>query len=193
MERSRLEAALNGDRAARVELGRFISRELFAFFTKKKYPKVAAYELVQSTAEALAKKIDDAPHDPARFRRWMFGFAKMQMRAEREKARRERARIENLQRRRVQPATSIGSLMFLQRVRSKQWQLLDWAIEQLPPHLRDVIEDYLDERERKSIAATRGIKVRSVDRAIWQAIDALRDSGAPSSVDSAINPAINPC
>jgi DNA-directed RNA polymerase specialized sigma24 family protein len=176
VEQSRLRAALNGDRAARVELGRWISRELSAFFlVKKKYPKVVAYDLVQSTAVALVKKLDEAPDDPAKFQRWMIGFAKMQILSDAEKIRRERARIEILQRRRAQPSTSVGSLMFMQRVRSKQLELLDWAIAQLPKNLREAIEDYLDERERKSIAATRGIKVRSVDRAIWEAINALRN------------------
>jgi RNA polymerase sigma factor (sigma-70 family) len=172
MERSRLQAALAGDAAARVELGHWIARELLAFF--RTFPENEIDDLVQDTAEDLIKKLDQAPDDPERFRRWMLGFAKIQARRFVPREQRERQRADELQRR-VSPRTPTAVHMFTERLRSNQRRLLAWAIERLPDNLRDALEHHLAGRDHESLARARGVTMGTARWLVWRATQALRE------------------
>jgi hypothetical protein len=174
MERSRLKVALAGDVDARVELAYWMTYELLAFFRARKFPSGEIDDLVQNTIAELLEKETDAPDDPVRFRRWMLGFAKMQARRFVPREQRQRERAARL-RDHVSPRTSTATLMFRERLRSKQRKLLAWAIERLPDNLRDALEDHLAGRDRSSFARARGITMGTARWMIWSATKALRE------------------
>ena len=167
MDRTLLQAALNGDLRARdAVLGRWLIDELSEFFKGDRAGETD--DLVQASALEIIRMFANAPADPAAFRTWVLGYAGTRAKATKRDSRREHARVQHRSPGHT-PAESPTATILRPLLENGKRQLLIDHAEQLQPIYRYAILHVLDGGDSKSLAESAGVARHTARRRLRKA------------------------
>ncbi|WP_181197509.1 RNA polymerase sigma factor [Enhygromyxa salina] len=153
-----IHAARAGDPRAYKELGRWLNRELRAFFSNN-FSDTEIDDLVQQTCEDTLKKLDTfESSDANEFRKWVLKAASFEAKTKTRERHREWARRRALHARAVTPKLSPTSSLY-----EREWrEAFARCLAQLPEHERQAVQHWLDGGDDAELAERAGISVKTV-------------------------------
>lgn len=173
MDAEILRRALSGERSAVDRLGRWLTDELYATFSRR-HDVQDVWELTQATSERVLTNLQQAPTEFPAFRAWIHGFAGNALNREMTEMGRERARraklLIHLVERELEPSVDLEAEFGEQEMRA----FLDRQIEELPRSYQTVLSMRLRDYSMATIAARSDITPGTARRYQWLAIRRLR-------------------
>ena len=163
LSRDLLRAARRGDKSACNQLGKWLTDELIAYYTRQGSPDEDISDFSQESSLRIIRALADAPEEPESFRAWTIGVARMVALENSTRDKRQRRKQLAIV---AQPRTSMRRPDSVLSFRA----LLDWVrseLRKLPSPYRQTFELMLEREGRKDVAEEQDLPEGTVGRRVW--------------------------